>query len=441
MTHASASDELGFPIALLTSAELPAIDRHMAETGTSGYVLMERAGTAVAREASVFAPEARQIVVVSGPNNNGGDCMCAARIMRDAGRDVTVALFAEPSQLPPDPAKAAERWTGPLVRATPAAVVGADLIIDGLYGGGVKHDITGEAARIVAAINDSSAKTLSVDFPTGISGVTGAVLGTAVKADRTITFFCLKPGQLLVPGRIHCGPVVVDSLGIPASVMNTVNPKTFHNRPGLWRSALPRERTVRTRVRASFDGPIAAGVEAVSPGATTDRNDADVIVVRGGPQCVAAGALAVVSVDTSPASDGASSWAIRAPDRPVVLVFEGDRYAEMFADFPGVSALERVREAAASCNAVVVYLGRDRIVAASDRRAALSGNAAPESAGAEECDVVSGVIGGLLAQGMPAFEAAAAATWLLGEAKGKGAGTYGAAPIPLAMSLALKDLR
>ena len=408
----SSADELGFPVSLLTSAELPAIDRHMAETGTSGYVLMERAGAAVAREVAKFAPDSRRIVVVSGPNNNGGDCICAARILRDNGRDVTLALFAEPAQLPKDPAKAASTWNGPTVAASPSALDGADLIVDGLYGGGVKHDITGDAAAIVSAINASPARVLSVDFPTGISGVTGAVLGTAVRADRTITFFCLKPGQLLVPGRSHCGPVVVDSIGIPPSVMDTVIPKAFHNRPGLWRSSLPLSVPSPARVLVGSSPFVAAGVQAVGAASVGQPKDAQAMAGVDGSESCAGDVPIAISAATIRRSDLAR---LRGQGRPVVLVITGERFAGMYDDVSGASMLERVKIAAEKDGVIVVHLGADRIVAAPDGRGAISNNAPEESVTEELCDIVTGSLAGLLGRRMPSFEAAAAATWLLGQ--------------------------
>jgi hydroxyethylthiazole kinase-like uncharacterized protein yjeF len=429
-------------LALLTSAELPAIDRHMAETETSGFVLMERAGAAIAREVEEFAPNAGRIAVVAGPNNNGGDCMCAARIMAAAGRDVVVALFARRSQLTGDPAEAAARWQGPLAFATPETLAGTDLIVDGLYGGGLKHDISGPAATLVAAVNASGVPVLAVDFPSGISGVSGAVLGTAVKADRTITFYCLKPGHLLMPGREHCGPVTVDPIGIPASVMDTVRPKAFHNRPELWTSALQRtgsERSSRGRVFLAPDPManadrvrrVAASANAVGAEIVAAQSDADTVVVSGAPDIGPDGAWSsalrsrgavVVSVvapfGASIATDVSFS-ALRMRGAPTQLIVEGQAFAGLFPHLDDGSMLERVRRAAAESGAVVVYLGLDRIVAAPDGRGAIADNAPAEPVGAGTGDAVAGEIGGLLAWGMTAFEAAAAGIWLLGDAIGR----------------------
>ena len=451
---------LGFPLALLTSAELPAIDRHMAETGTSGYVLMERAGAAVAREVDAFAPEARRIVVISGPNNNGGDCMCAARIMRDAGRNVVLAVFGDPSHLPPDPTRAAERWAGPLVRAAPEVLAGADLIVDGLYGGGVKHDITGDTAAIVVAINASPARVLAVDFPTGVSGVTGGVLGTAVKADRTITFFCLKPGHLLMPGRLHCGPVVVDPIGIPASVVDTVSPRAFHNRPELWSFALPdrdEQKLLRRRIvvvqgstrTGAGTKRIAGGARAAGVDLAASLIEADAAVCPDGlgPEKTGAAALAsripvVLGCDgglTSPADLEALFSEIHARKSPTVLVIDDAWFARLFARVSPGSRLEQVREAAAISGATVVYLGSDRIVAMPDRRAAIADNASPHPIVEGAVDVLAGLIGALLARGAPSFEVAAAAVWLLGCADGQPSADARIQTLPERLSVSLRD--
>ena len=95
---------------------------------------------------------------------------------------------------------------------------------------------------MIEAMNAQSAPILAVDLPSGINGTTGAVMGAAVKAAQTVTFFRKKPGHVLLPGRLHCGPSAVADIGIPATVLGALRLKTFENAPALWRAHFPHPR-------------------------------------------------------------------------------------------------------------------------------------------------------------------------------------------------------
>src|SRR5260370_16065889 len=188
---------------LLTPHEMGAADRLTIAAGTPGIVLMERAGAAVADEAVRLARSAGRIAIFCGLGGNGGDGFIAARLLRDRGYRVSVALLGERAVLKGDPALAAARWGGEAAPVASLELADADLAIDALFGAGLARDLEGEARGCVERINAYPATgrpVLAVDLPSRIHGDTGAMRGAAVRASASVTFFRLKPGPPLLPG-------------------------------------------------------------------------------------------------------------------------------------------------------------------------------------------------------------------------------------------------
>jgi len=225
---------------LLTTAEMAEADRLAVVAGVSGIELMENAGRAVANAVVRFVQQAApQICVVAGPGNNGGDGFICARLLSERGYPVRLLLFGDRGRLKGDAALAAERWQGPIEVATTQALVGAGVIVDALFGAGLDRPVEGAARSLIEGINAAGVPAIAVDLPSGINGDSGAAMGAAVKAAATVTFFRRKPGHLLLPGRLHCGPVEVADIGIPDSVLAAIGPRIFANRPALWSGRFP----------------------------------------------------------------------------------------------------------------------------------------------------------------------------------------------------------
>ncbi|HZP69660.1 MAG TPA: NAD(P)H-hydrate dehydratase [Pseudolabrys sp.] len=224
---------------LLTTAEMAEADRLAVAGGTPSIDLMENAGRAVADAACRTSPTGR-VVVVAGPGNNGGDGFVAARYLARHGREAKVVLVGDRNRVKGDAALAAKRWDGEVVEASPSVLADAGLIVDALFGAGLDRAVEGAAGEIIDAMNNAGLPIVAVDLPSGINGTTGAVMGHAVRATHTVTFFRRKPGHLLLPGRLHCGTVDIADIGIPARVLDRIRPMTFANDPALWRAAFPR---------------------------------------------------------------------------------------------------------------------------------------------------------------------------------------------------------
>ncbi len=223
---------------VLTTAEMEHADRLAIAGGTPGFALMLRAGQAVA-EAAMDLVEQGPILVVAGRGNNGGDGFVAATELVARGRSVSVILLCERDTLQGDAALAARGWKGPVLPCHVMAVGAPALIIDALFGAGLNRPVKGDPYDVIEAINASGVPVLSVDLPSGINGTTGDVMGVAVRASETVTFFRRKPAHLLLPGRVHSGRVRLADIGIDAGVLDEIRPLTFENIPECWRDAFP----------------------------------------------------------------------------------------------------------------------------------------------------------------------------------------------------------
>jgi hydroxyethylthiazole kinase-like uncharacterized protein yjeF len=459
---------------LLTGAEMTQADALAIAGGVPGMTLMEAAGRAVAEAAAALVPEG-PVLVVAGPGNNGGDGFVAARRLAAAGREVAVMLFGGEARLKGDAAIARERWPGPVVPAA-APLPAAAVVIDAMFGAGLDRPVEGAAAALVAAINAGPGPVVAVDVPSGLDADTGRPLGVAVRAAATVTFFRKKPGHLLYPGRGLCGRLTLADIGIPAAVLDEIAPTRFENAPGLWRQALrppasedhkyrrghavvvsgPMARTGAARLAAGAALRAGAGlVTLASPGNALAVNAAHLTAVMlarvdgaealaamlAEPRLTAAAlgpglgtgpdqkALVAAALAARPAlvldADALTVWAdapqalgeaIAGRAAPTVLTPHEGEFARLYPDLGDAPKPERARAAAARTGAVVVLKGPDTVIAGPDGRLAINANAPPWLATAGSGDVLTGIAAGLLAQGLPGFEAAAAAVWLHGEA-------------------------
>lgn len=226
-------------IELLSNNQMTEADRLAIASGISGATLMANAGRAVADVVAQRHPLGTRVAIVAGPGNNGGDGFVAARRLAERGYPVRVLFHGDRERLKGDALQAAQNWKGATERVHPDSLSNAQVIVDALFGAGLDREIEGEARALIDAINVHPAMAISVDLPSGINGSTGAVMGIAVKATETVTFFRRKPGHLLLPGRLYCGRITLADIGIPASVLDTIKPQTFVNGPALWRDSFP----------------------------------------------------------------------------------------------------------------------------------------------------------------------------------------------------------
>ncbi|CAI9409466.1 Bifunctional NAD(P)H-hydrate repair enzyme Nnr [Pleomorphomonas sp. T1.2MG-36] len=231
---------------LLTPTEMGRADALTIAGGMPGERLMENAGYAVADVICARFNQGTRAIVLCGMGNNGGDGFVIARVLKQRGFAVRVALALPEGMtardLKGDAAGAERAWRGETLPATADLFEGAKVIVDALYGAGLSRDVSGRDAELIAAVNmarANGASVYAVDLPSGIDGRTGEVRGTAILADETVTFFRRKPGHLLLPGRTHCGRVRLAQIGIDPRVLAEIAPETVANGPSLWAECWP----------------------------------------------------------------------------------------------------------------------------------------------------------------------------------------------------------
>src|ERR1700728_3297793 len=183
-----------FGMEVLTATEMERADRLTIAAGTPGFALVLSAGQAVA-EAAMDLVEEGPILVVAGGGNNGGDGFVAAAELAARGREVSVILLCERESLQGDAASAARGWKFPVLPFNPPAIGRPALIVDALFGAGLDRTVKGDPFDMIEAINADGAPVLAIDLPSGVNGTTGAVMGTAVRAIETVTFFRRKPAH------------------------------------------------------------------------------------------------------------------------------------------------------------------------------------------------------------------------------------------------------
>ena len=455
-------------LAILTIAEMAAADQAAARAGTPTLDLMEAAGAAVAGLVQARWNR-RPVAVLCGPGNNGGDGYVAARLLAEAGWPVRVTRFGEPPK--GDAAVNAKRWPGEVAVGSGAALADNPLVIDALFGAGLNRPLDGDALRCIERITEEKLVCVAVDVPSGVNGDTGEIMGAAPSCAATVTFFRPKPAHFLYPSKALCGDVTVADIGISDTVLTAIAPRCVHNTPALW--ALPRpswrdhkysrgsvvvvggEMTGAARLAGRAARRIGAGLLTFAvPSASADiyavaeagalitridgAGDLDRVVadprhkavligpgLGRGPQACAmvlrvldSDKAAVLDADALScfSGDGAPLFAaIRNRARPVVMTPHGGEFSRLFGA-SGQGKLAAARAAAATSGAVMVLKGPDTVIAGEGGLAAISDNAPPWLASGGTGDVLAGMVAGLLAQGMDAFDAACAGAWLQGAA-------------------------
>ncbi len=467
MDDAAAGMRQTVAMELLTTDEMYRADQLAVEAGMSGVELMQRAGQAVA-DVIRRRWKLRPTVILCGPGNNGGDGFVVARLLAEAGWPVSVLLLGDRQALRGDAAYHADLWPDHMEALAPDHLTAGDLIVDALFGAGLTRPLSDLVLETVRRVSDLGLDVVAVDVPSGVDGNTGGVLGAAMQAVETITFFRPKPGHYLYPGRSLCGQLTVADIGIPEACLNEIAPGLMRNRPAIWRGHWPvmdkqghkyhrghlliyggARMTGAARLATAGARRAGAGLATIlapegtdlvyqlgAPGAMVlplqDRQrlleDPRCGTLLIGPglgtgdearklvlEACQTGKQLVLDADALSAFEGISGSLFDVLPAGAVLTPHEGEFARIFPAATG-DRLSRARQAAAASGAVIVLKGADSIIAGPDGDAVINVNAPPSLATAGSGDILAGLISGLICRGMAGFPAAAAAVWLHGEA-------------------------
>jgi hydroxyethylthiazole kinase-like uncharacterized protein yjeF len=347
--------------ALLDVHAMTEADRLTVASGISAIELMQNAGRTVVDEI-VKRWSVRNVTVLCGPGNNGGDGFVIARRLAEWNWPVRVALLGSLERLKGEARFHAQQWTGVIEPWGRDCLGGAELIVDAVFGAGLSRPLDATVREVLDAAVGTNSPIVAVDVPSGVMGDTGQSLG-AVACVLTVTFFRKKPGHLLQPGRRLCGDVVVTEIDTPLSVFESIEIAGYENSPTHWLAELPQ-----------------------SAALIDDSSQADAECQNAVWQMESSGSNAQVQILT--------------PD-------EMQQLRGMYD-----CSLALVKAESRQRGAVVVATEPDTVIASADGCALIDLDADSSLNSATARDELRRRIQGLLERGIPPFLAAAAAVWI-----------------------------
>lgn len=461
---------------LYTAEWVRELDRRAIEDyGIRGYDLMVRAGRAAFRLLRLRWPRARRIAVYCGGGNNGGDGLVVARLALEAGCTVDPGLAGDPDRLKRAAGEACRAWADAGGTAAPLDAVDpalADVIVDALLGTGLDRTVHGAIGAAIEAINDAAAPVLALDIPSGLQADTGSVMGTAVRAEATITFIGHKRGLFTAAGPDCVGAVFSDDLDVPAGIYADEDPSIEVITRARVARTLPRHQPAAHKgdrgrvlvvggdhgyagaVRLAAEAALRAGAGLIAvatralhaPALAAARPElmargiedpaselpellatADVVVAgpglgsgdwgRAALRAIREAARGRLLLDADALNLGAAEPGL-APTATIVTPHPGEAGRLLGIDTAAVqadrfAALEGLID---RCGCTVVLKGAGTLVGAPGQGMALLPGARPELGVGGTGDVLSGVIAGLLSQGLAPHDAARTGAWLHGAA-------------------------
>ncbi len=438
--------------------------------------LMENAGKSIFEEIKSQYKKCK-VVVLCGIGNNGGDGYAVARYLQENGYDVVVFLNDIPKT--DNTKEMYEKWNNMGGKSMNFRYVdvenfaGVELIIDAMFGSGLNRQVEGEYKRIIDLVNGLRIPVVSIDLPSGINGDTGEILGTAIKANETITFMLLKVAHVVAPSNEYCGKVKIVDIGISQDIIDKMNARITINSPELWKNSIPKLRI--------GDNKYTRGLVVINSG---EMYGATILASKGAKK-VGAGIVYITCDDNNYGTIACHTISdvlkkantiddfenvIRDEKNKVILLGSGNGKTKMLKDkifsslkfcdkivfdADAISVFENddagkeklfssiksmcvftphlgefkklfeydendkvgsVVKAAQKTKSVVMLKGYDTIIASPSGEVVINNHSSPYLSIAGSGDVLSGMISGLIARGMEEFKAVCCAAWIHGEA-------------------------
>lgn len=463
-------NELIQELELLTAEQMQTADKAAIDAGTPSYDLMTMAGNSAAfviRER--FSP--MPVLVLAGGGNNGGDGYIIAQSLLDDGWEVICSPIGAESPKKPDLIHARGDFKGEVREFSTDLLESNPLIVDAIFGTGLSKPPGDEVKKIIAAVRERNLPVVAVDIPSGVNADSGEVMGDAFDAAITVTFMRKKLGHVLIPGKNHCGEVLVANIGIPEAVMESVAPRVWENDPVLWLPLFPAVASDAHKYSRGHSVVLGGGITqtgaaklasraALRSGAglvsvacdekslpvyaaslsaimtkQTDTVDAfsklledervtSVIIGPGAGiteytrqsvlTALRLGKKCVIDADAISAFEDTPETLFNHLKAECLLTPHEGEFERLFKGVVDLNKVELTKIAAKKANATILLKGADTVIASPDGRAVVNSNAPSDLATAGSGDVLAGICGGLIAQGMPTFEAACAAAWMHG---------------------------
>lgn len=456
---------------ILTAAEMKQADAAAIADGSSGLHLMEAAGNSVAAKIQEqFEPCA--VLVLCGPGNNGGDGFIIARQLKKKGWPVRVACLVRKAALKGDAALAAKEWESDIEALNSnLSLRQTNLVVDAIFGTGFSGTLEPETITLFDKVRTKNIPVIAVDIPSGVDASTGHIAAGALQAALTVTFCRKKIAHMLYPARSFCGKIHVASIGISDETIAGLNTSVFENDPALWLKDFPLPDSSSHKFSRGhtvvFGGSHRTGAACLAA-AAAQRIGSGLVTIASQPESAQTYGLYRASLmveiwhdmdefknilrderknalligpgaDALPVTQEAVLAALTfnksgVLDADVFSVFKDDpeslfkklspryvltphegEFERLFGSLEG-NKLQRALTAAKTANAILLLKGADTIIAAPDGTAVINNQAPATLATAGSGDVLSGMVAGLIAQGMPPFMAACAGVWLHGEA-------------------------